>query len=188
MHKLYAAGYIDVEVGTNTSADAINKFTSGEAGCFAGSLWSVPSIVAGMTAKGTITSVEASGTLENYLGYLRSLKENASDPERVYRASGYTYISAIPFYEAENAGYALDWMNSKVKDTEDAHNFRSIVLGTEGVHWTYSANEGYLPIAANFSEKDDASYYLTGSNETKYTEYWKARVRKQPNCTAHGRS
>ena len=180
MHKLYAAGYIDVEVGTNTSADAINKFTSGEAGCFAGSLWSVPSIVAGMTAKGTITSVEASGTLENYLGYLRSLKENASDPERVYRASGYTYISAIPFYEAENAGYALDWMNSKIKDTEDAHNFRSIVLGTEGVHWTYSAAEGYLPIAANFSEKDDASYYLTGSNETKYTEYWKARVRKQP--------
>lgn len=180
MHKLYDAGYIDVEVGTNTSADAINKFTSGEAGCFAGSLWSVPSIVAGLSAKGTITSVEASGTLENYLGYLRSLKMNASDEEHVYRASGYTYISAIPFYEAANAGYALDWMNSKIKDTDDAHNFRSIVLGTEGVHFTYSPSEGYLPIAANFSEKDDASYYLTGSNETKYTEYWKARVRKQP--------
>lgn len=71
-------------------------------------------------------------------------------------------------------------MNSKIKDTDDAHNFRSIVLGTEGVHFTYSPSEGYLPISANFSEKDDASYYLTGSNETKYTEYWKARVRKQP--------
>lgn len=180
MHKLYAAGYIDVEVGTNTSADAINKFTSGESGALACSLWSVPSIMAGMQAKGTITAVQAAGTLDNYLGYLRSLKENASDPERVYRASGYSYISAIPFYEAENAGYALDWMNSKIKDTEDAHNFRSIVLGEEGVHWSYSASEGYLPIAANFSEKDDASYYLTGSNETVYTEYWKARVRKQP--------
>ena len=180
MNKLYKAGYIDVEVGTNTAADAINKFTNGDAACFAGSLWSVPSIMAGLQAKGTISAVEAAGTLENYLGYLRALKENASDPEKIYRASGYTYITAIPYYQAENAGYALDWMNSKIKDTEEAHNFRSIVLGEEGVHWTYTANEGYLPISANFAEKDDASYYLTGSNENVYTEYWKARVRKQP--------
>ena len=180
MSKLYKAGYIDLEVATNTSADAISKFTSNQAGCFAGSLWSVPGIISGMQAKGTISSVEAGGTLENYLTYLRALKENASDPEKVYRASGYTYISAIPFYQAEMAGYALDWMNSKIKDTDDAHNFRSIVLGEEGTHWTYNASEGYLPIAANFGEKDDASYYLTGSNETVYTEYWKARVRKQP--------
>lgn len=180
MNKLYKAGYIDLETATNTSADAINKFTNGQAGCFAGSLWSVPSIISGMQAKGTISEVEASGTMENYLGYLRGLKENASDPERIYRASGYTYITAIPYYQAETAGYALDWMNSKIKDTEDAHNFRSIVLGEEGTHWTYSPNEGYLPISANFAEKDDASYYLTGSNEKVYTQYWLARVRKQP--------
>ena len=180
MNKLYKAGYIDQEVATNDSAKAISKFTNGQAAAFAGSLWSIPGIVSGMQAKGTISDVQAGGTLENYLGYLRALKENASDPEKVYRASGYTYITAIPFYQAELAGYALDWMNSKIKDTEDAHNFRSIVLGEEGVHWTYSANEGYLPIAANFGEKDDASYYLTGSNETVYTQYWLARVRKQP--------
>ena len=180
MNKLYKAGYIDMEVGTNTAADAINKFTNGQAACFAGSLWSVSSIVAGMQAKGTISAVEASGTLENYLGYLRALKENDSAPEKVYRASGYSYITAIPYYQAENAGYALDWMNAKIKDTEEEHNFRSIVLGEEGTHWTYSSKDGYLPILANFGEKDDASYYLTGSNESVYTEYWKARVRKQP--------
>lgn len=180
MNKLYKAGYIDLETATNTAADAINKFTNGQAACFAGSLWSVPSIISGMQAKGTISAVEAAGTLENYLGYCRTLKENASDPEKIYRASGYTYITAIPFYQAEKAGYALDWMNSKIKDTDDAHNFRSIVLGEEGKHWTYSPNEGYLPISANFAEKDDASYYLTGSNENVYTQYWLARVRKQP--------
>lgn len=180
MSKLYKAGYIDVEVGTNTAADAISKFTGGKAAAVACSLWSVSSIVTGMQANGTITSVEAAGTMENYLGYLRALKENASDPEKIYRASGYTYITAIPYYQAENAGYALDWMNSKIKDTEDAHNFRSIVLGEEDKHWTYSPNEGYLPINANFGEKDTASYYLTGSNENVYTQYWLARVRKQP--------
>ncbi len=180
MNKLYKAGYIDQEVATNDATKAISKFTNGQAAAFAGSLWSVPGIISGMQAKGTISSVEAGGTLENYLGYLRSLKENASAPEKIYRASGFTYIAAIPFYQAENAGYALDWMNSKIKDAEGAYNFRSIVLGEEGVHWTYSPNEGYLPIAANFGEKDDASYYLTGSNETVYTQYWLARVRKQP--------
>ena len=180
MNKLYKAGYIDLETATNTAADAINKFTNKQAACFAGSLWSVPSIISGMQAKGTIDAVTAAGTLENYLGYLRSLKENESDPEKIYRASGYTYITAIPYYQADKAGYALDWMNSKIKDTEEAHNFRSIVLGEENVHWTYSPNEGYLPINANFAEKDDASYYLTGSNENVYTQYWLARVRKQP--------
>lgn len=180
MNKLYKAGYIDPEVATNTAADAISDFTAGRAACFAGSLWSVPSVIAGLQANGKISAVEAAGTMENYLGYLRSLKEKESDPEKVYRSSGYTYITAIPYYMADTAGYALDWMNSKIKDTDEAHNFRSIVLGEENKHWTYSADQGYLPINANFAEKDDASYYLTGSNELVYTQYWLARVRKQP--------
>ena len=189
MHSLYTLGYIDVEVPTLTSADAITRFVNGfktnaggaKAGAIATSLWSVSSIVTGLNSNGVISANEAKGTLDNYLGYVRALKQNANDPEYVYRSSGYTYITAIPFYMAENAGYALDWMNSKIKDTETEDNFRQIVLGTEGVHWNYSASEGYIPIDPTFTaDKDQASYYMTGSNENKYTEYWKARVRKQP--------
>ncbi len=180
MHDLYTNGYIDQSVGTNTSSDALSKFTSGNAAAYACSLWSVPQIVGGLQANQKITASEAAGTLENYLGYLRSLKADANSPEKVYRSSGYGYITAIPFYMAEDAGYALDWMNSKIKDTEENPNFRSIVLGEENVHWTYSPTEGYLPLGDKFMEKDDASYYLTGSNETKYTQYWLARARKQP--------
>ena len=188
MSGLYAAGYIDQEVPTLTSADATTRFVNGfnetaqgaKAGAFAGSLWSVPAIVTGLQSNGVISANEASGTLDNHLCYVRSIKENASDDEKVYRSSGYTYITAIPYYMAENAGYALDWMNSKIKDTETDDNFRQMVLGEEGVHWSYSPNEGYFPIDPKFQEKDDASYYMTGSNENKYTEYWKARVRKQP--------
>ena len=188
MHELYELGYIDVEVVTNSAAEAttrfVNSFKAGsegaKAGAFATSLWSVPAIVTSLQSNGVITPNQASGELDNYLAYVRALKENASDDEKVYRSSGYTYIAAIPFYMAENAGYALDWMNSKIKDTEEEDNFRQIVLGEEGVHWNYSAGEGYFPIDPAFAEKDDASYYMTGSNENKYTEYWKARVRKQP--------
>ena len=187
MHSLYAAGYIDQEVPTLTASDAVTRFVNGftsaqgaKAGALAGSLWSVPSIVTGLQSNGVISANEASSTLGDHLYYIRSLKENASDPELAYRSSGYTYITAIPYYMAENAGYALDWMNSKIKDTESDDNFRQMVLGQEGVHWNYSPNEGYFPIDPAFQEKDTASYYMTGSNENKYTEYWKARVRKQP--------
>ena len=188
MNMLYTNGYIDKEVSTNAQADCINRFVNGyksgtqgaKAGAYAGSLWSVPSIVTSLQSNGVITSSEANDSLDNYLYYVRGLRMNASDPELVYRSSGYTYIAAIPFYMAENAGYALDWMNSKVKDTAEEDNFRQIVLGEEGVHWNYSASEGYFPIDPAFAEKDQASYYMTGSNENKYTEYWLARVRKQP--------
>lgn len=188
MHSLYKAGYIDQEVPTLTASDATTRFVNGfnassqgaKAGVVAGSLWSVSAIVTGLQSNGIISANEASGTLDNHLYYVRSIKEKASDPEKAYRSSGYTYITAIPYYMAENAGYALDWMNSKIKDTDTADNFRQMVLGEEGVHWNYSPSEGYFPIDPKFQEKDDASYYMTGSNENKYTEYWKARVRKQP--------
>ena len=188
MNGLYNAGYIDVEVVTNTAADATTRFVNGftnkegaKAGAFATSLWSVPSIVTSMQSNGVITANEAAGELDDYLYYVRSLKKNASDTAKakVYRSSGYTYITAIPYYMAENAGYAIDWMNSKIKDTETEDNFRQMVLGTEGVHYSQDASGNYFPIDPAFAEKDDASYYMTGSNENKYTEYWKARVRKQ---------
>lgn len=180
MNKLYSSGLIDVTVATNSSSDALNKFTAGNAGCYACSIWSVPAVISGLQANGKISSVQAAGELDGTLAYLRALTENGTQEEKVYRSSGYAYITAIPFYEAEEAGYALDWMNSKIKDTDENPNFRTIVLGEENRHWSKNSNGEYLPIAANFSEKDTASYYLTGSNESKYTAYWLARVRKQP--------
>ena len=183
MYNLYTKGYIDVEVATNDAASATNRFVNSfdanaggaKAAVYACSIWTVPAIVTGLNTKG----INTDGELTNELAYLRALKENKGDAEKVYRSSGYTYITAIPYYMAENAGYALDWMNSKIKDTATEDNFRQIVLGEEGNHWSYTSDGGYMP-AANFAEKDQASYYMTGSNETKYTAYWLARVRKQP--------
>lgn len=178
MAKLYSEGLIDVEVATQDSANAIQKFTSGRAAAIATSIWSVSAIVSGLEANRIITSTQAAGTQENVLCYMRSLK-NSDGEYKVYRASGYTYITAVPFYMAENAGYVIDWINSKLKDDDTAHNFRDIVIGQENVHWTFNATEGYLPITGAFNEKDTASFFLTGSNEKVYTTYWLARVRKQ---------
>ena len=187
MNDLYTRGLIDQTVSTNEAADCNNRFVNGfkanaegaKAGAYATSLWSVTAIVTALESNGVITATEANGELDQYLYYVRSLKENAGDAEKVYRSSGYTYITAIPYYMAENAGYALDWMNSKIKDTETEDNFRQMVIGNEGEHWTQDTKGNYLPLLPAFGEKDDASYYMTGSNENKYTQYWLARVRKQ---------
>ncbi len=179
MAQLYKEGLIDAEISTQKSADAIQKFSSGKAGAVATSIWSVSAVVTGLQSNGIITSTQAASTQEETLGYLRSL-QNADGDYKVYRNSGYTYITAIPFYMAENAGYVIDWINSKLTDTDETHNFRSIVIGDENYHWTYNESTGYAPISEHFSEKDTASYFLTGSNEKVYTQYWLARVKKQP--------
>ena len=187
MNDLFSRGLIDQEVSTNEAANCNTRFVNGfkansegaKAGAYATSLWSVPAIVTALESNGIIDATQANGELDQYLYYVRALKENKGDAEKVYRSSGYTYITAIPYYMAENAGYALDWMNSKIKDTETEDNFRQMVIGEEGTHWTQDTKGNYLPLLPAFAEKDDASYYMTGSNENKYTQYWLARVRKQ---------
>ena len=187
MNDLFNRGLIDQEVSTNEAANCNTRFVNGfkansegaKAGAYATSLWSVPAIVTALESNGIIDATQANGELDQYLYYVRALKENKGDAEKVYRSSGYTYITAIPYYMAENAGYALDWMNSKIKDTETEDNFRQMVIGEEGTHWTQDTKGNYLPLLPAFAEKDDASYYMTGSNENKYTQYWLARVRKQ---------
>ena len=187
MNDLYSRGLIDQEVSTNEAANCNTRFVNGfkansegaKAGAYATSLWSVPAIVTALESNGIIDATQANGELDQYLYYVRALKENKGDAEKVYRSSGYTYITAIPYYMAAEAGYALDWMNSKIKDTETEDNFRQMVIGEEGTHWTQDTKGNYLPLLPAFAEKDDASYYMTGSNENKYTQYWLARVRKQ---------
>lgn len=180
MAGLYKDGLIDVEISTNTSSDALSKFTAQKAGAFATSLWDVGSVVSGMSGEnGVIDENNPAKQPSNVLAYLRCL-ENPDGEYKVYRTSGYTYITAIPFYNAKNAGYVIDWINSMITDKDGQRNFREIVIGEENKHWTYNAVDGYLPVKENFAEKDQASYYIMCSNETVYTEYWKARVRKTP--------
>lgn len=187
MADLYKAGLIDVQCSSQDASAAASTFYTSKAGAIATSLWSVSNIVVGFSSnleQAGNTAIEnrrkpgavnTASTQEDMLCYVRSLADNG----KIYRTSGYTYITAIPYYMAQNAGYVIDWMNTKITDNETTHNFRDIVLGNENEHWTYNEGTGYAPIDPAFAtDKENASYFLTGSNETVYTEYWKARVRK----------
>ena len=110
MTKLYLEGLIDSSVSTNASADCVLKFSSGKAAAISTSLWSVSAIVSGLESNKIISSTQAAATQENTMAYLRAL-ENENGEEKVYRKSGYTYITAIPFCMDETAGSEIDWMN-----------------------------------------------------------------------------
>lgn len=175
MADLLKSGLIDQEVSTNKAADAMLKFTSGKAAAISSSIWSVASIVAGLVKD----PVEQNTTQENRIAYLRALEYNGE--EHANRLGGVPYVTVIPFWMGEEAGYVIDWINSKLTDTAENPNFRKIVLGEEDYHYTYNANKDeYNPVSEHFNEKDTASYYLTGSNEKVYTKYWLARVKKTP--------
>lgn len=176
MADLMDEGLVDASFTTQDNATAMSKFNGGKAGAIATSIWTMTAVVSGLQSNGIISANEAAGTLENYLCYVRSLDGGYTG--KFYRSGGYTYVTAIPHYMAENAGYAIDWVNSKLTDTDDNHNFRDIVIGKESEGtWTYNDANGYIP-TDKFSSKEHSDWFLTGSNENVYTTYWKARVRK----------
>ena len=190
MADLYKEGLINIDMDKDTAADVQQKFYSSKAGVVATSIWSVSNLVEGFASNlreaGSESiantrkpaSINKTVTQEDLMCYVRSL----ADDGKVYRTSGYSYVTAIPYYMAENAGYVIDWINAKLTDGVEAdatHNFRTLVLGNEDEHWTYSQSSGYKPLEPAFTnDKNKADYFLTGTNEYVYTEYWKARVRK----------
>ncbi len=175
MADLYDKGLIDQEVSTLESSQSQLKFTSEKAAAISTSIWSVSSLVKGLVTDPVLQNT----TQENMFGYLRALKYNGV--EHANRLGGCPYVTVVPFYMGAQAGYVIDWINSKLTDAEESHNFREIVLGEENTHFTYnSRTDEYNPVNEHFAEKDTASYYLTGSNEKVYTKYWLARVKKQP--------
>lgn len=175
MADLFKDGLIDSDAVSQDNATALSKFNGGKSAAVATSIWTVTAIVSGLESNGIIDATQAAGELNEVVAYVRTLD---AENMKFYRSGGYTYVTAIPHYMAENAGYAIDWVNSKLKDTDDAHNFRDIVLGTVAENtWTYNEQNGYIP-TENFSTKEHSDWFLTGSNENVYTSYWMARVRK----------
>lgn len=79
------------------------------------------------------------------------------------------YYIAIPFYMAENAGYAIDWLDKKI--TDDMWTRMSI--GEEGVH--YNVVDGEKIRTDRFGEVLDNSFYLTGNNKDVAKDCWGLR-------------
>jgi len=164
MNKLYKEGLIDSEWPINTSSVAIERFTSGQAAMMSLAWWSAPAVVNALQRNfpdGDFVTIP----------YLKD--EQGHSPIGVN--TGIAYFMAIPKW-SENKEHAMNYMNLKLEE----NLFKELVIGQEGVHHKFEDGK-YFPILPKFDEElNNASFFLTGVDESVYSTYWQARVRKDP--------
>lgn len=164
MKDLYNSGLVDDEVASNDFSTAMQKFARGNSGAIVMAWWN--SIAVG-------DALEAGNQYGAELTYLEPLA-NENGERFIERGTGVPYITVIPAYMYEDAPYTINWLDSKL----DEEIFKEIVIGEEGIHFTYKASEdAYFP-GSKFNEKENSSWFLTGTREEDYAKYWQARVRK----------
>ncbi|MCM0649872.1 extracellular solute-binding protein [Clostridium swellfunianum] len=168
MNKLYAEGLIDTEMPTNNGSKVIEKFTSGKAAAMRLAWWSAPSVYPALQKNFANAKVTLTPPLKGKDG-----KSGAAF------STGISWYIAIP-KASKHKEDAMKWMDIKMKDDV----FKSMAIGEENVHYTKKDGAYYPILPKFFDERNNASWYLTGSQEKDYPTYWQARVRKDANLQA----
>lgn len=148
--------------------------------------WSGNGIINGIASSTGKTQEEIIANAGDYLHFIPSLKgdENYGINGKGEAKMDYSisYFFAIPQYMSKYAEAVIKWMDKKL----EPEIFKQLTIGVEGVHHEY-VNGEYLPILSKEGSDEvpfdlfaKADYYLTGTNTDDYSEYWKARARKNP--------
>lgn len=164
MNKLYSEGLLDSEMPINTSAKAIEKFSSGNAAMYKLAWWSASSAEAALKQNFPEAKI-------GIIPYLKS--SNGEAKVGVNLAT--TWFIAVPKVSKLKED-AIKLIDAKLeKDT-----FKGLAIGQEGVH--HELKDGkYYPILPKFNDDlTNASVFMTGVDEHNYPTYWQARVRKDP--------
>ncbi|WP_139994201.1 extracellular solute-binding protein [Paenibacillus paridis] len=164
MNKLYSEGLLDSEMPINTSAKAIEKFSSGNAAMIKLAWWSASSGEAALVKNFPEAKI---GIIPYLVG------KDGKSSIGVNLAT--TWFIAIPKI-SKHKEHAIKLLDTKLK--KDI--FIKLAIGEEGVH--HEVKDGkYYPILPKFNDDlTNASSYMTGVNEYDYPAYWQARVRKDP--------
>lgn len=164
MSKLNAEGLLDPELAINTSAKAIEKFTSGKAAIYSMGWWNAPSIMTALTKSFPEADVAVIPFLRNKEG-----KNSLSV------TSGTNWYIVVP-KSSKNKENAMKFLNAKM----EKETFKTLAIGDEGVH--HESKDGkFFPILPKFNEDlTNGSSFMTGVDENTYPTYWQARVRKDP--------
>lgn len=164
MNKLYNEGLLDPEMPINTSAKAIEKFSSGNAAMYKLAWWSASSAEAAL--------------LKNFpdakIGIIPYLK-GADGTAKVGVNLATTWFIAIPKVSKLKED-AIKLIDAKL----EKETFKGLAIGEEGVH--HELKDGkYYPILPKFNDDlTNGSVFMTGVDEHNYPTYWQARVRKDP--------
>lgn len=162
MAELYGEGLIDSELGITTSAKAIEKFTSGQAAMYRLAWWDAEKVIEAL--KKNFPDAEIA-----IIPYLKNEQGNVN----LYGVAGASFYTVIPTF-ANNKEHAMQYLDLKMEDDI----FKGMAIGIEGEH--HEVKDGkYFPINPKFNDEwNEASSFMTGTDNRVYPDYWQARVRK----------
>lgn len=173
--KLNDEGLIGEDWATLTAGTSQERFINGDSAFIVSGWVSGKGIFDALKQKGGVSNPEE--TVE----FIPSLK-GPDGYVGVPRDRGIGFVTAIPKYMENYAVQTIQWLDKKV----ESENFKTLVIGNEGYHYTVK-DGAYFPNLetneegkAKFDEKNNSSWYLTGTREDDYPTYWQARVRKTP--------
>ncbi|MDF2652982.1 MAG: transporter substrate-binding protein [Paenibacillus sp.] len=167
MKKLYDEKLIDAEWAINQGNKLIENFTSGKAAMMVNGYYNAPTVQNALVKNFPTAKIAQ-------LPYLKG--DNGKT--QVVGAGSIAYYVAIPKW-AENKDEVMKYLDLKLD--KEIHKVASI--GQEGVHHKVE-NGNYFPILPKFNDEyNNASAFLTGTDEKNYPIYWQARVRKDPILT-----
>ncbi|MNH89255.1 Lipoprotein LipO precursor [compost metagenome] len=167
MKKLYDEKLLDAEWAINQSNKLIENFSSGKAAMMEN----------GYHNSATITNALVKNFPTAKMAQLPYMKGD-NGKTQVLGSGSIAYYTVIPKW-AENKEEVMKYLDMKL----DKEIHKGASIGIEGVHYKVE-NGNYLPILPKFNDEyNNASGFLTGTDEKNYPIYWQARVRKDPILT-----
>ncbi|MBP8989957.1 MAG: extracellular solute-binding protein [Clostridia bacterium] len=164
VQKLYAEGLLDNDMPINATANAREKYSSGNAMATPLYFWDIPSMKAALET--------SNPNCKNLIATFLAPDKNTKPI--VYVNQGISNIACIP-KTSKNPEHAIIWFNI----LSDKDNFRKIYIGEEGV--SYEIKDGkYYPIFPKFQEYENADKFTGVVQSDVVFQMWQARARKTP--------
>jgi putative aldouronate transport system substrate-binding protein len=154
-------GYSANSFVTTTQQDVMSNLASGKISIGYLPYWYMNPLYSIMEANGIQNS-------EAVIDWVLNLKNDEGEYSYLSDEEVSYYI-VIPFYMAENSGYAIDWIDKKMTD----ELWTDMSIGQEGVH--YNIVDGEIVRTDKFDEVLENSFYLTGGNKDVSRLCWLTR-------------
>lgn len=170
MRELYAEGLLDAEMPALTSETARSKWSGGNA------------VIIYTGWNGIETPIGAMRELYPEMAWeVLPLLEDAAGKVHAELKYGVGAYGGIPV-TAEHPAEAIQAINNLIQ----IDNFKEIVLGVEGVHYTTNEDGSYTPIQPAFNEeKNNSNVFVSGFyREDEYPRMWEARLKKNADLEA----
>jgi putative aldouronate transport system substrate-binding protein len=163
MNSLVRSSVLASSWSTQVGSDIISNFAKGNISVGFMNYWSITPLLELMAGSSNYKSVEEARNAIDWTLRIRGDGTSGSKVQEVakYRTSiGNAYYVVIPIYMAKNAGYAIDWINTKIKDD----NYAKLYGGVEGTDWESTTSDDPDAIAITLNNETNYRKLLPGFN------------------------